>query len=180
MAKWERMQRKKKMRGMTRSAICMKRLYFFLSSFFSTCVKAAQQHWRRTKMGVKWKGRRSPSYLARPPPTTTVMKDSAFWSRPSTPRPPLPPGAIEKSNHPQITSDVLHRRTSLLSVHQAALRGGRGGGVRWLRDGASSHLSFADDEKGVSSGPLSDDVLAVFVMCLSGEKRHCSSTMSFK
>lgn len=37
---------------------------------------------------------------------------------------------------------------------------------------ASSHLSFADDEKGVSSGPLSDDVLPVFVMRLSREKRR--------
>lgn len=33
-----------------------------------------------------------------------------------------------------------------------------------------SHLSFTDDEEGVSSGPLSDDVLTIFVMCLSEEK----------
>lgn len=51
-----------------------------------------------------------------------------------------------------------------------------GGAVR----GTSSHLSFADDEKGVSSGPLSDDVLAVFVMCLPGERRHRSRTISFQ
>lgn len=31
----------------------------------------------------------------------------------------------------------------------------------------SPHLSFTDDEEGVSSGPLSDDVLSIFIMCLS-------------
>lgn len=30
-----------------------------------------------------------------------------------------------------------------------------------------SHLSLADDEESVSSGPLSDDVLSIFIMCLS-------------
>lgn len=33
-----------------------------------------------------------------------------------------------------------------------------------------AHLSFTDDEEGVSSGSLSNDVLSIFVMCLSGEK----------
>lgn len=33
-----------------------------------------------------------------------------------------------------------------------------------------AHLSFTDDEKGVSPGSLSNDVLSIFVMCLSGEK----------
>lgn len=32
-----------------------------------------------------------------------------------------------------------------------------------------AHLSFTDDEEGVSSGSLSNDVLSIFVMCLSGE-----------
>lgn len=34
----------------------------------------------------------------------------------------------------------------------------------------NAHLSFTDDEEGVSSGSLSNDVLSIFVMCLSGEK----------
>lgn len=33
-----------------------------------------------------------------------------------------------------------------------------------------AHLSFTDDEEGVSSGSLSNDVLSISVMCLSGEK----------
>lgn len=32
-----------------------------------------------------------------------------------------------------------------------------------------AHLSFTDDEEGVSSGSLSNDVLSIFVVCLSGE-----------
>lgn len=34
----------------------------------------------------------------------------------------------------------------------------------------NAHLSFTDDEEGVSSGSLSNDVLSIFIMCLSGEK----------
>lgn len=34
----------------------------------------------------------------------------------------------------------------------------------------NAHLSFADDEEGVSSGSLSNDVLSIFIMCLTGEK----------
>lgn len=33
-----------------------------------------------------------------------------------------------------------------------------------------SYLSFTDDEEGVSSGSLSNDVLSVFIVRLSGEK----------
>lgn len=33
-----------------------------------------------------------------------------------------------------------------------------------------AHLSFTDDEEGVSSGSLSNDVLSIFIMCLSGKK----------
>lgn len=32
-----------------------------------------------------------------------------------------------------------------------------------------AHLSFTDDEEGVSSGSLSNDVLSIFVVRLSGE-----------
>lgn len=38
------------------------------------------------------------------------------------------------------------------------------GGRHW------SHLSFTDDEERVSSGSLSNDVLSVFIVRLSGEK----------
>lgn len=39
-----------------------------------------------------------------------------------------------------------------------------------------AHLSFTDDEEGVSSGPLSDDVLSIFIMCLSEEKQRGKKT----
>ena len=32
-----------------------------------------------------------------------------------------------------------------------------------------THLSLADDEEGVSPRPLPDDVLSIFIVCLSGE-----------
>lgn len=33
-----------------------------------------------------------------------------------------------------------------------------------------SYLSFTDDEEGVSSATLSDDVFSIFIMCLSRKK----------
>lgn len=83
-----------------------------------------------------------------------MMKDSAFWSR-------LPPPASQAA--------VLAPCAAGCPVWVS----------RWV-GGWGSHLPFADDEKGVSSGPLPDDVLAVFVVCLSGEERRRSNTMSLK